>query len=186
MHRAIRWLALALLIVTASSVVAQKLPEADQVLAQAEATAAAQNKHILLVFGASWCKYCHQFDKFAASPEIRPIFEKNFVTAELSVDEEAGDKPYLNNPGGEQMMAKLGGDVNGGVPFIVFMDAKGQMIVNSLRPVVGQANGENVGYPATPEEIDWFMKMLRKSAVSLTDGEAQTVESWLSARGQKR
>lgn len=151
---------------------AGELPSADGVLARAEVRASVEHKNILLVFGASWCEWCHKFDQFARSPEIRPIFEKNFVKAELSVDEEAGGKPNLNSPGATRLLSSLGGDPNGGIPFIAFLDARGRVIVPSNRPVPGKKETENIGYPAAPEEIDWFMSMLKQAAPNLSESAA--------------
>ncbi|MGA7791436.1 MAG: hypothetical protein WCA19_00265 [Candidatus Acidiferrales bacterium] len=52
-------------------------------------------------------------------------------------------------------MADFGG-ASGGVPFLVFLDAQGRLLINSNRPVKRKSNGENIGYPALPVEIDWF------------------------------
>lgn len=109
---------------------------------------------------------------------IRPILEKYFVMAPLNIEEEHGKHPELNSPGGEKLVADFGGQ-DAGVPFIVILDDRGQMLVNSNRPVKGKPNGENVGYPALPVEIDWFMQMLRKTVPSLTDSDAHTIENWL-------
>ena len=67
--RTIKVCAAFLLLVASANVLAQSLPDADRVLAKAEAQAGEQNKTVLLVFGASWCKYCHLFEKFLAAPE---------------------------------------------------------------------------------------------------------------------
>lgn len=110
--------------------------------------------------------------------KIRPILEKYFVMASLSIEEEHGKHPELNTPGGEKLVADFGGQ-DAGVPFIVILDEQGQLLVNSNRPVKGKPNGENVGYPALPVEIDWFIQMLRKTVPSLTEPDAHTIENWL-------
>lgn len=163
----------------------QQRPAADQVLATAKAAAAAQHKHIFLVFGASWCPPCHLLDAFLADPEMRPLIDKHFVVAELSVEEERGDHPELNSPGGDKLLADLGGK-DAGVPFLVFLDERGEAVVNSNRPTTGSAKGENVGYPVLPEEIDWFMSMLQKTLPSQTAADASTIQNWLRKAAARR
>lgn len=157
---------------------AQQRPSAEQVLASAESAAVAQHKPIFLVFGASWCPPCRQMEVFMADPKIRPILEKYFVLADLNVLEQRGKHPELNSPGSEKLLADYGGEAMG-VPFIVFLDAQGQLLINSTRPVNHKPKGENIGYPALPVEIDWFMTMLRKTVPPLTKSDADMIETWL-------
>jgi len=105
------------------------------------------------------------------------MVEKYFVLAKVHIDEEHGKHPELNTPGSEELRKKLGGSE--GVPFFVFLDAQGQAIATSNRPVEGKTRGENIGYPDAPEEIDWFMAMLKKSVPAMTEEEAQRIEGWL-------
>jgi thioredoxin-related protein len=156
-------------------VVAQNLPDADRVLADVEKQASAQQKNVLVVFGASWCKYCHLFEKFLGSPEIQPIVDKHFVIARLGVYEEMGRHPELNNPKSDRLVRKFGDHEAGGLPFLVMVDTKGDLIVNSNLP----EHGGNIGYPAAPEEIDWFMVMMKKAAPTISEADATTVEQWL-------
>ena len=116
---------------------------------------------------------------------IRPILEKYFVLASLYVQEERGKHPELNSPGSEKLLDDFGGQ-SMGIPFLVFMDEQGQMLMNSNRPVKGKAAGENVGYPALPVEIDWFMSMLKKTLPTLTKAEADTIERWLRSASAHR
>ncbi len=102
--------------------------------------------------------------------------------ARLDVQEHSEKEKLNQNPGGEQLMAKVGGE-KAGLPFIVFLDAKGQLIANSLRPVEGKAPS-NIGHPVEPEEVDWFMAMVKKAAPAMSGGDARTVETWL--REQKK
>jgi thioredoxin-related protein len=157
---------------------AQQRPNAEQVLAAAKSAATEQHKDIYLVFGASWCQPCHEMEAFMEDRKIRPILEKYFVIADLNVEEERGKHPELNSPGAEKLVADFGGK-DGGVPFIVFLDEQGQLLINSNRPSKGNPNGENVGYPALPVEIDWFMQMLKKTVPSMTESDARTIENWL-------
>lgn len=111
-------------------------------------------------------------------PTIRPILEKYFVLASLHVLEQNGKHPELNSPGSEKLLGDLGGR-SMGVPFLVFLDAEGHLLINSTRPLKQKPSGENIGYPAVPAEIDWFMTMLQRTLPSLTKSDADTIETWL-------
>jgi thioredoxin-related protein len=172
-----------------SAVLAQKPAPADRVFGDAKVQAIQQHKLIFLVFGASWCEPCHELDAFLAAPEIRHILEKYFISVKLNVAEQAGKHPELESPGGVDLAAKLGGtNAKGrvsGVPSIVFLDAAGEPIVNSYRPVSGRPKGANIGYPATADEIDWFMAMLKKAVPTITVDESHTIDEWLRKASSK-
>jgi thioredoxin-related protein len=174
------------LAIASVALASSKPPNAEQILAGAESSAAEQHKSIFLIFGASWCGPCHELDTFLDAPEIHPIIDKAFVIVKLHVAEQEGKNPGLNTAGGERLMFKFAGRTveNGtGVPYIVFLDAKGEPIVNSDRPIEGDVVGANIGYPAAPEEIDWFMVMLKKGAPTLSADDARIVEDWLRRHG---
>jgi hypothetical protein len=97
------------------------------------------------------------------------------------VQESAGKKA-LETPGGDEFLKALGGPA--GLPYFAFLDLKGALIVNSMRPGDVGKPGENIGHPDRPEEVDWFMAMVRKAAPRMTREEAGTLEKWL--RNQKR
>jgi thioredoxin-related protein len=174
-------LTIPVLLLLSTAALAAKLPSADKVLAEAKAKAGAEKKNVMLVFESSWCPPCHQFDKFVADQGIRRIFDQYFVLATVAVGEEVAGNASKNNPGSEELLVKLGGVHFGstGVPFIFIIDSQGTTIVTSERPVAGQKAGDNIGYPTEPEEIDWFMKMMKKGAPTLSEDEARTVENWL-------
>ena len=106
--------------------------------------------------------------------------EKYFVPAWLTVQESA-EKAALNSPGAEEVMARLGGKKSG-LPFFAFLDANGETVVNSMRPVAGKPAGENIGHPASPEEIDWFLVMVKKAAPAISPQEIKALEDWLRAQ----
>lgn len=158
---------------------------ADQILTHAKSQAAAEHKNLLLVFSASWCGPCHLFEAFLQDHATGPIIDKNFVVARFDVGERPSDKRHSNTPGAEVLRASLDGK-DPGYPFLVILNPAGKVVVNSYRPVAGhKPDAEtNIGYPATPAEIDWFMQMLHQSAPAISSNEADTIRRWLQQRGR--
>jgi hypothetical protein len=152
-------------------------PSADELLGKAREKATKEGKSIFVDFSASWWGWCKRLDKFIEHEEIKPIFDRYFVVVQLVVNESEKNK-HLENAGGVTIMEKFGGR-NAGLPFFAFVDARGELIVNSKRPTDGEPAGSNIGHPFAPEEIAWFMKMLNKAAPKMTQAEAQKIETWL-------
>ena len=62
---------------------------------------------------------------------------------------------------------------------IVFLDAKGNAIVTSDGPK------GNIGYPATPAEIEHFIAMLTKARRRIEPAQVEAIEAVLKAEGKK-
>lgn len=150
--------------------------KADIVLNKALKEAKAKKKNVLLVFHASWCGWCKMMEKNMNLPETKPLFEKNFVTAYLDV-QERGEKKNLENPGGQEMMNKYKGQ-NAGLPFWLVITPKGQVLADSF-----DEKGDNLGSPATPEEVHSFLAKLEKSS-KLNKEELQTIEKVFVKKAQ--
>jgi thiol-disulfide isomerase/thioredoxin len=161
---------LLVLVAVIPSLVAGEAPTASQVLSAAKAKAAAEHKVIFVHFGASWCGWCKRLDAFLERPEIRPVFERYFIPVKLVVQENDKNKA-LENPGAQALLKELGGP--SGLPYSAFLDAQGALIVNS------KLDGENIGYPAQPKEIDYFVQMMRKAAPRMSGDDLKTIETAL-------
>lgn len=153
-------------------------PNADAILADAKSQASAEHKHILAVFSASWCGPCHLFERFLDDPTTGPIINQAFVVARFDIGERPNDPHHADTPGAEKLTASLGGG-EAGYPFIIMLDAAGHPIVDSIRPGQRTASDGNIGYPALPVEIDWFMHMLQQAAPSLSPQQTAALRDWL-------
>lgn len=157
-----------------------EVKSADVVMKEAFAKSKSQHKAVFLSFHASWCGWCHKFEDFLKRPDIKPIWENRFEMVWLTVLE-SPDKKADENAGGDLWLKKVGGE-NQGIPYMAIFNSKGEMLSTSLKP--GE-KPSNIGYPAAPEEIDWFMTMIQKGAPNVTAAEAKTIRKALEEEAQK-
>jgi thioredoxin-related protein len=150
------------------------VPSSDQVMAEAKTKASAQQKAIFLHFGASWCGWCKRLDAFLDRKDVKPVFEKYFVRVKLVVQEKEKDKA-LENAGADALLTKLGGP--SGLPYSAFLDSKGALIVNSKG-----SDGNNIGFPAQPDEIDWFVQMMKKAAPKMSEQDLNVIKAALNQK----
>ena len=149
---------------------------ADVLFAHAKAEAKQEHKRVLLVFSASWCGPCKFYERFLEDPQMKPIEEKAFVIQRIHVGERKSDPRYANTPGGVKLRSALGAVDEPGFPFLVITDETGRPIVNSYRD---GSTCNNVGYPDSPEEIDWYVAMLKRAAPSLSPADMLATRTWL-------
>lgn len=169
-------------IIALSSLSFAEVKSADTLMTESFAKAKAEKKTVLMSFHASWCGWCHKFEDFLKRPEVKEIWDKRIVMVWITALE-SPEKKSDENPGWESWMKKVGGE-NQGIPYMAFFDGNGKMKMTSNRAAdKGNAKdkGGNIGYPAAPEEIAWFMKMLKESAPNVTEKERGTIEASLKA-----
>jgi hypothetical protein len=156
-------------------------PSSAEILHRAEEQARAEHKNILIEFGASWCGNCRLYERFLADPQMHPLMSQSFVFTTMITGEHTGDTMHANTPGGVDFESSIGGR-EAGWPYLAMLDADGKPIVDSMRPDAKAKSGkDHIGYPATPEEIDWFVEMLRRGAPSLNQQDLASVHAWLTA-----
>lgn len=165
---------LAVAVVAASGFAAD---DARVLISRARDVAAKDNKAVLVVFHASWCGWCKRFEKVLALEDVKPLIEKAYVIVPLTVMEAEQFKAD-ENPNGMAVMKELGGE-NQGIPFFAAIGKDGKMMMNSRGPVEGKESA-NVGCPASPEEIAYFMKFLEKTAPKITKTERDLIAKRLA------
>jgi len=182
MKIAIRWLDaprmlvfLLCMIVTGTTPLAAAMapPSAESLVGAAVKTAKAQDKVVLVHFGASWCGWCVKLDEMLQGKELGKLFADHFVIVHLTV-QESDDKKQLENPGAEAMMAAEGAGKSG-VPVFMFFDKEGKKIADSL----ALPNRANIGYPASPEEIQAFGGILEKTTPRMTVAQRASIIAYL-------
>jgi len=97
--------------------------------------ATAENKHILLMFGANWCPWCHKLHElFGSDLAIKKILAEKYILVMVDIGE-TKDKP-LNR----DLEAKCG--VKGmGYPSIAVLDKKGDLICAQSSGVLEKDKG---------------------------------------------
>lgn len=134
---------------------------ASSILENAFAKAKVENKNVFVKYSASWCGWCKRMDKQMKSERCKSFFESNYVIVTLIVKESEKNK-HLENPGAIDFLKTHKGE-NSGLPFWVILDNTEKLIEDSFN-----ANGQNLGCPASEKEVEDFMTILKKTS-NLTD-----------------
>lgn len=152
------------LLVTLSKVTfADSLPSASNVLKEASIKAKKENKNILLMFTASWCIWCKKMDMSIQDPSCKKFFDENYVIIHLNVQESDEKKEH---PGSMDLLKRYHGEKSG-IPFWVILDSDLNLLADSyLRKNSESKNepGENIGCPASEEEVNAFISILTNTA----------------------
>lgn len=152
------------LFISATSLFAQKAPaSAEEIMKEAFETAHEQDKKVLIMFHASWCGWCHKMDTSLNDVSVKKFFDDNFVIRHLVVFESKGKK-NLENPGALEMITKYNGK-DQGIPFWMIFDKDEKFLADSRMTVTvnGVEKLQNTGCPATEEEVDYFIQVLKQT-----------------------
>lgn len=154
----------------------EKARPASVIMDEAYSQASRENKKVMVIFHASWCGWCHRMDSIMNMPETKAFFDNNFVIKHLVV-QESKNKKDLENPGADEIMKQYNG-AGAGIPYWLIFNAKGKLLADSRMPSVDKKTGKkikaNVGCPANPEEVAYFIGLLKKTT-QLKGAELQVI-----------
>jgi thiol:disulfide interchange protein len=153
---------------------AQRPAPAAVVRQAAEDQAVREGKAVFLEFHASWCIWCTRLNAMLNDPSVKPVWDKFFVTTEIDSMEHPGKTP-LENAGWDALMKEYNA-TGAGLPYFVFLDAKGKVLADCLDP-------ENMGYPAGKHDSTAFLAAIAKSAPSITPDELAVIQGYLDKNG---
>ena len=154
----------ALLFISITPAFAQKAPSsAEEIMKEAFTSAKNQNKKVLVMFHASWCGWCHKMDTSLNDASVKKFFDDNFVIRHLVVFE-SKEKKNLENPGALEMISKYNGK-DQGIPFWLIFDKNENFLADSRMKakINGVEKLQNTGCPASKEEVDYFIDVLKKT-----------------------
>ena len=138
------------------------MPSAEELRSSGLVQAGKEEKQLFLIFGSPGCGWCKVFDKYHADEKVSRVLTKHLVI--VKVDTAA-------NAGGQEMYDEYG--KARGVPAFVILDKDGKTLADS------GDEGENIGFPFQPHEIDRYFKALKKACPKLSDAEAEILKDKL-------
>ncbi|AWG24649.1 thioredoxin family protein [Flavobacterium kingsejongi] len=142
---------------------------ASVILEKAVHQAKKEHKKVFVLFHASWCSWCKKMESNMYSAANKTFFEKNYVITHLVVQESKQNKK-LENPGAETILKEFKAE-NVGIPFWIIYDENGKPLENAFN-----SKGENLGCPATPEEVAEFIGKLKRTA-TVSEKQSKAIEA---------
>lgn len=128
-------------------------PAAQDVLDQAKAQARKDDKKLLVVFSAEWCRWCRHMEALLSKPEMATLLAVDFVVVKIDLDKMAGAEEIHKQYRKEK----------GGIPWSAVLNTDGEF------------KGSFVGYPLQDEHIEQFMGLLTVNRTKLTDEQLKSI-----------
>ncbi|RCS48247.1 hypothetical protein DTL42_13665 [Bremerella cremea] len=139
--------------------------DARQLLDEALAKAARENKRVLVQETATWCGPCLRLSRLLLE---KKQWEKDYVWVKM-------DHRWT---GAAEIMKEMRGEASGGIPWFAILDAEGNKLATSNLP----DSGNNIGFPSEATGQEHFANMLKATRQRMTD---QEIADLAAAAGEK-
>jgi thioredoxin-related protein len=149
-----------------------KVPPQDarRIVADALSRASADDRRVLLTFGAPWCGWCHKLHDWLGQSQVAAIFDREFIIAQVDIDRMTD---------GPEVMKKYRPDTSGGIPWYVILDSQGKSLATADSP------RGNIGYPFQPAEIDHFLATVKDTARRIDRGQLDQLRKSLEENAEQ-
>ena len=141
---------------------------AQDLLDAALAEAKQSDKRVFLHFGGAPCRWCIKLDAWLDRADVAGILTKDFVVLKIDPSRSQGNEP-VRSLIREPVYVRYDTDKPHGLPWIVFLDETGKMLVNCFGPK------GSTGFPANEDEIAHFKSMLEQTAKRMTAEDIATL-----------
>lgn len=144
--------------------------DAEKALAAGLTEARKTGKPAFVRMTAPWCVWCRRLEAVLYGPEIGPLFESAVVSVEIDQD---------RMPHAADVEQRLRKNVKGGIPWFAFVDGDGKTLG------VSEVDGQNIGFPTEPKEIDHIVGLLKTHAKRLSADQLDKIRKALSDAADK-
>jgi hypothetical protein len=110
-------------------------------------------------------------EEFLGRPEVASRMQKDFV--ELCIDTDRMTH-------GKEIYEKLKNGRNGGLPWLIVLDADGKELITGVGPK------GNIGAPVQPEECEHFVTMVRTTKQRMSDEDVAKIAAELEEHAKPK
>ena len=114
-------------------------PEANaaEQIKNATLKATSENKHVLLMIGGNWCKWCRMFNKFVTTDmQLDSAMNKNFIVEHIN---------YSKENKNEEVLKQLKFPQRFGYPVFVILNSNGELIHTQNTAYLEKGEGYDKG-----------------------------------------
>ena len=124
---------------------------ASEQIKNATQFAKSENKHILLMIGGNWCRWCRMFNKFVTTDaQLDSALNKDFIVEHIN---------YSKENKNEELLKKLQFPQRFGFPVFVILNSSGELIHTQNSAYLEQGEGYD------KEKVMDFFHQWRKDAL---------------------
>ncbi len=126
--------------------------DAHELLREALAKAARENKRVFIQETATWCGPCQMLNQLL---QENRQWEKDYIWVKM-------DHRWT---GAMEIMRAMREQASGGVPWYAILDAQGNKLITCNEP----KSGDNIGFPSGEDGLEHFETMFKSTRQRMTD-----------------